>query len=158
MLKAPEATGDADDSYIECREYESKMSYKVTILKRPSAKFREIVTANLLTFEGNIHQIREKYGILNLIEQKAIQDSKKICPEWFSEEDPCYEHRLFAMKSLFKTKLHPVCSVDNANTLASRAEKRHKNSAKKLENRNATKVAPENNYKRSRKMRNLLHE
>ena len=60
LLKAPEATGDADDSYIECREYESKMFYKVTMLKRPSAKFREIVTANLLTFERNIHQIREK--------------------------------------------------------------------------------------------------
>lgn len=158
LLKPPEAIGDRNDTYIESREYETKTNYKVTLLKKPSEKFREIVTANLLTFERCITAERHNRGILDLLLKNAIRDTKRLFPEWYSESDPCREHRILAVKALFTAKLHRVCSIDNSNAIVDKKTKSVENAAKKQARANKRTAKSEVGYKQPRKLRNLMHE
>ena len=66
LLKPPKAFGDRNDTYIESREYETKTNYKVTLLKKPSEKFREIVTA-----KAKLHRVCSIDNSNAIVEKKA---------------------------------------------------------------------------------------
>ena len=158
LLKPPEASKDQNDTYIESRKYESKTNYKVTLFKKPSEKFREIVTANLLSFERWVIVKRHQYGILQTLLDNAVLDTGILDPEWFSESDSCHEHRLFAVKALFKDKIHRVCSIDNSNANSEKKSKLQTNVAIKQARAAKRKANAEVGHKPLRKLRNLIHE
>ena len=90
--------------------------------------------------------------------KSAIRDTGTIFPDWFSETDPCHEHRIFAVRALFKAKLHRVCSIDNSNAIFQKKAKLVANAAKKQYREMKRKSNPEVGYKQPQKLRNLMHE
>ena len=101
MQRPPDADqGDINDTYINFREYQTKKSWQVILLRRPTGKFRNVAAANLQTFANNFKMRSQKEEINENLMEDAIADMLKVCPEWYDETQPCYMHRLVATSAL----------------------------------------------------------
>jgi hypothetical protein len=135
----------ANETYTECREYVTDDTYTVTKLKRPTAKFHQIVEVQLQSFLPIFIRHKYKVGILAKLVSHAVEATNKVDPHWFDEADPCHSHRMFAVRFMLRVKLQRHCTFDNRAAKVDRVNKRK-----------ATASA-HHVHKPVRKMRNILH-
>ena len=70
-----------------------------------------------------------------------------MCPEWYAEEDPCYQRRLFATSILYTAKLHRNCSFETRADREGELAKRRANAANKKK-KAAEKKASDNKFEK----------
>ena len=79
--------------------------------------------------------------------KQALKDMMSLCPEWYAEEDSCYQNKLFATSILYTAKLHRHCSFETRADREGELGKRRANAA----NRNkkaAEKKASDNKFEK----------
>ena len=70
-----------------------------------------------------------------------------MCPEWYAEEDPCYQHRRFAMSIVCTAKLHRHCSFETRADREGELAKRSTNAANRKK-KAAEKKASDNKFEK----------
>ena len=139
---------DVNERYIECREYDTQKSWQLVALRRATEKFRNIVTANLQTFVNNFSLRKQQKTLKESLMKQAFADMLSVCPEWYAEEDPCYQHRLFATNILFTAKLHRQCSLETRAERGTELPKRSENAAKRKQKAKKKKISNNKSKKR----------
>ena len=61
--------------------------------------------------------------------KQALKDMMSMCPESYAEEDPCYQHRLFATSIVYAAKLNRHCSFETRTDREGELAKKRANAA-----------------------------
>ena len=142
MQRPPDADqGDINDCYINCREYNTKESWQLILLRRPTDKFRDIATSNLQTFVSKFKLRMSEEKLREKLMKEAISSVSKVYPNWYDENHSCYQHRLYATHMLYTAKLHRHCTLENRAAKEAKLAKRRATAEKKSQKKATQKDA-----------------
>ena len=116
FLKVPiEDSNFETEKYIHLREYDHKdeESFDVTWLSRPTDYFANVIFTQLQAFSQHHKQYWSSKKLLgNLLEVGKSATNSKF-QDYFDRDHECYEHRIDALKFLYRVKIYAKTAQNN---------------------------------------------
>lgn len=113
MMKTPMDDTTANEKYIEFREYlnPDEDAPIVTKLVRPTTLFAKVLEIQLQAFNRTYERNWASAGIVEKITQECI--NLTMHSKWLDENEPCYKHRVDALKYLIRVKIYSRTRYNN---------------------------------------------
>ena len=117
LMKDASESGTSNETYINFIEYphSDPEAHPVTFLIRPTEQFAKVVNCQLEAFDKiHLKFWHEHCLLLKLVENVEAYTHKQF-PDWFDQENICYEHRIKMLKFLLLVKIYPRTRERNNN-------------------------------------------
>ena len=125
MMKTPMDNLAENEMYIEFREYPNADEDAPTVTKliRPTDIFIKVVQTQLMTFNNIWQYYWASKQILEKTTNECINATNENYSEWLDKNNPCYNHRLQALRLMMKVKIYSRTRYNNRATKRSNAQK-----------------------------------